>query len=178
MRFCAHAGGPARGFGTRNVCVGSGLRARVECGTRVRYGMVRTRRRVLWLCTVCNGASDHSGCARGDLTPDRTHRGGVPVLCAAQRDEETNKTFLVREEAHARSTRCSSTSMLLPLILAVIMVQWGCRRRSVGEPGFNSRMPRGDTVSQGICECPKISTSVEGKAWSARSSRRLACPVS
>lgn len=43
--------------------------------------------------------------------------------------------------------------------------------RSVGEPGLNSRRPLAVTVSHGMCECPKTSTSESGKRAEQRSSR-------
>lgn len=60
-----------------------------------------------------------------------------------------------RRAVHGNIAHGSVTSVALtaaPSISAHIIVQAGCRRRSVGDPGFSSRMPAGDTVSHGMWE--------------------------
>jgi len=75
--------------------------------------------------------------------------------------------------------RCIRTPPSRPSsIRAVIQLQVGWRRRSVGEPGFNSRSPVGATVSHGIWLCPNTSTSVPGNRAAHRVSLPRADPVS
>ncbi len=67
---------------------------------------------------------------------------------------------------------CSSTSVRRPdSMRAVMYVQYGWRRRSVGEPGFSRRRPPSATVSHGMWLCPKTSTSASGKRCAHRCSR-------
>ena len=84
----------------------------------------------------------------------------------------------------ARGCRwCSTTASNRPsTAAAVIQVNVGWRRRSVGEPGLSSRSvepsARVAMVSQGMWLCPKTSTSTSGYAAAQRRSRPAAAPVS
>lgn len=102
-------------------------------------------------------------CLSGQLVEQRLGLGGPTwrrsIVCRSRHSPGGQAWERKRTESlpaprwpQARSTRWSSTSMFLPMTVAVIIVQWGCRRRSVGEPGFSKRRPPGDTVSQGMWE--------------------------
>lgn len=114
---------------------------------------------------AAHGADDVAG------RPARQPRGTTQHTPLRHRRDVTPS---LRRQSAWRTTSCSAPSSAV----SVRYVCSGCRRRSVGEPGFRSRSPPGVVVSHGMWLCPKISTSASANVRSIRRSRDFASPVS
>ena len=85
------------------------------------------------------------------------------VPASGQTAARARHLLTVALNAEVRGIRCSTTSPSTPsCAVAVMYVQCGCRRRSVGEPGLSSRRPVAAVLSHGMWLWPNTSTSVCG----------------